>query len=439
MLKGIEVRIYPTKEQTGMLNSLLGSYRFVYNQCLNFKQVMYNSANQNTNLNQTSEFFHNCLRPSFEWLTEHNTKVLKQSINNLEQAYSNFFKNGSGFPQYKSRYDVQKARFPKEAISVNTFDEKGTRFNLTKALKSIKFECSDRNRNYLLKNKDGIRSITITKKKCGHYYASFLVEGGLLKQATTPANKFVGIDLGIKTLVTQSDGKQTLNPKFIRSNEQRLARLHRNLSRKKPKSKNREKAREKLARKYERIGNQKLDYLHNITSKLVNENQVIIMEDLNVSGMMQNHNLARSIQELSLYEFRRQLEYKATWYGRDLIFVDRFFPSSKLCSGCSHKHENLTLADRTFKCPSCKLEIDRDLNAAINILNEGIRIYNLSGQDLIDYTNDQLAKGNTVNLRLTRIGTRLPESQYASTVMPVDDQSGLVKQEEVSLRKVKFV
>jgi putative transposase len=374
MLKSIKIRLYPNKVQENILNSLLGSYRFVYNQCLSFKKKRYETNKENTSLSDLGHHFHQTLRGDYEWLKEHNTKVLKQSIINLEQAYKNFFKQGRGFPKFKSRYDEQKVRFPQEAVSSKTFDEISSRLNLTTTIKGLKFECSDRDKTYLYKNKSGIKSVTIIKNKADNYFASILIDGDLLRVMDVPINASVGIDLGIKTLLTLSNGSDIANPKWIRNNEKQLKHLHRQLSKKQKGSKNRHKAKLKLARKHEQIKNQKTDFLHNITTKLVSENQVICMEDLNVSGMMKNHKLAKAIQELGLGEMRRQIEYKSLWYRRDLVFVDRFFASSKLCSCCGWKNTNLKLSDREFICEECGLVIDRDENAAINIENEGLRL-----------------------------------------------------------------
>lgn len=377
MLKAIKIRLYPSKTQENKINSLLGCYRFVYNQCLAFKKNKYESNKSNTNLSDLGKFFHGQLRNEFDFLKEHNTKVLKQSIINLETAYKNFFKQKNvGFPKFKSKHNEQRCRFPQEAVSSNTFDEIKCRLNLTKKIKSLKFECSNRDKEYLYKNKSGIKSVTIIKTKTGKYFASILVDGELNKVIQQPINNSVGIDLGIKSLLTLSDGTSIENPKWIRTNEKQLKKLQRQLSKKQKVSNNRNKARLRLAKKHEQIKNQKIDFLHNITSKIINENQVIIMEDLNVSGMLKNHKLAKSISELSLYELRRQLEYKSKWYNRDLIFVDRWFPSSKTCSCCGWKNNKLTLKDREFICEECGLVIDRDENAAINIKNEGIGLYN---------------------------------------------------------------
>jgi putative transposase len=378
MLKAIKIRLYPNKNQEIKLNSLLGSYRFVFNQCLAFKKQRYESDKQNTSLSDLGKYFHGDLRNEYDWLKEHNTKVLKQSIINLEQAYKNFFKQGRGFPKFKSKHHEQKVRFPQEAVASKTFDEDSSRLNLTKTINGLKFECSDRDKNYLYKNKAGIKSVTIIKTKSCKFFASILIDGDLLRTANQPINQSIGIDLGIKSLLTLSNGETIDNPRWITSNEKKLKKLHKQLSKKVKGSNNRAKAKLKLAKAHEKIKNQKSDYLHNITTKIVNENQVIVLEDLNVSGMMKNHKLAKAIQQLGLYELRRQLEYKSNWYGRTLVFVDRFYPSSKKCSCCGNIKKDLTLKEREYICEVCGLVMDRDMNASLNIESEGLRLRDLT-------------------------------------------------------------
>jgi putative transposase len=380
MLKGIKIRLYLNDNQQLTINKLLGSYRFTYNSCLSYKITNYETDKKNTSLSDLGHYFHQDLRNKYEWLKEHNTKVLKQSIINLEQAYKNFFRGVKdrtkvGFPRFKSKHDVQKVRFPQEAIASKTFDEENSKLNLTTIIRGLKFECSDRDKQYLYKNKAGIKSITIIKNKCGQYYATILIDGDLLRTVNEPVRESIGIDLGIKTLLTLSNGETIDNPRWINSNEKKLKKLHKQLSKKQKGSNNRAKAKRKLAKAHEQIKNKKQDYLHNITTKIVSENQIIVLEDLNVSGMMKNHKLAKAVQELGLYEMRRQIEYKARWYGREVIFISRWFPSSKKCSCCGNIKHDLKLSDREYICENCGLVIDRDENAAINIEVEGMRLY----------------------------------------------------------------
>ena len=405
MLKGVKIRLYPNGTQEQQLNSLLGAYRFVYNQSLNLKQRQYKENNKNISYNETSKYFHSTMKENNPWITEHNTKVLKQSLRDLEVSYQNFFKQNKGFPKYKSKHDIQKARFPLEAVAKDTF--KNNKLNLTTKIKDLNFSCSDTDKQYLYDFKQNIKSVTITRTKTNKYFASILIDRPN-KNLDNPINGIIGIDLGIKSLMVMSNGQVIENPKFIRTNEKQLKRLHKQLSRKVKGSNNRNKARLKLAIKHEKIKNKKNDYIHKLTTKIISENQTIVLEDLNVSGMLKNHKLAKSIQELGLHEIKRQLEYKSKWYNRDLIFVDRFYASSKICSNCSNKHSNLKLSDRVFKCPSCNFEIDRDLNAALNIEKEGLRLYKDSiGQRLPEYklvdlplTGSDLAISMDSNVRM---------------------------------------
>jgi putative transposase len=378
MLRAIKIRLYPNKTQEVYISKLLGSYRFVYNQCLALKKQVYVDNKSNYALKELGFFFHNELtkNPEYVWLQEHNTKVLKQSILTLMEAYKRFFVNGNGFPKFKSRQDNQHScRFPIDAISKKN-DYSTFKLTLTSDLKDVKFGCSDKYANYLVKHKGNIRSATLTRTKSGKYFLSILVNGDLMKELPKPKNDIIGIDLGIKTFIVDSKGNEYENIKIKRNNEKRLTKLHRSLSKKEKGGKNRDKARIKLARFYEKLNNKKQQYLHDLSNKLLNENQVITMEDLNVSGMMQNHNLAKAIQELSLYDFKSKMLYKANWYNRYIIEVGRYFASSKLCHCCGYKNVNLTLNDREWICPKCGAKHNRDYNAAINIENEGSKIFN---------------------------------------------------------------
>jgi len=405
MLRAIKIRLYPNKTQEEYISSLLGSYRFVYNQCLALKKEKYIEEGENYGLKELGNFFHQDLTKdeNYTWLRDHNTKVLKQSVINLLDSYKRFFVNGNGFPKFKSKHDNnQSCRFPSEAISKRNDYESG-RLTLIKQLKNIKFKCSDKYKTYLNKHKSNIKSATLTRTKSGNYFLSILVDGDLMKEKSQPTNDFIGIDLGIKDFIVDSNGNSVDNIKIKRNNQKKLAKLHRELSRKQKGGSNRNKAKIKLAKQYEKLNNKKENYLHHITNQLLDENQVIIIEDLNVKGMMKNHNLARSIQELSLYRFKEMLRYKADWYGNHIVEIDRFFPSSKLCSNCGHKNNELKLSDREWTCSSCGTKHDRDFNAAKNIKKEGKRILNnkipircgeLTPLETSGYTVDELGNRN---------------------------------------------
>jgi putative transposase len=406
MLRAIKVRLYPNKDQEIYINKLLGSSRFVYNQSLNKKINDYNNLKINHNLSSLSKFFHNDLtkNPDFNWLQEHNTKILKQSLIDLLDAYLRFFK-GSGFPKFKSKHDKQSCRFPLEAISKKQ-DFSKSKINLTKQLKDLKFKSSDKYINYLTKNKSNIKSATLSKNKSNEYFLSILIDGDLLKNLNSPKNDIIGIDLGIKDFVITSKGDTFKNLKLIRNNQEKLSLLQKHHSRKVKGSKNKEKSRLRLAKYHQKLKNIKENYLHLISNTLLNENQVICMEDLNVSGMMKNHKLARSIQELSLYRFETILKYKAIWYGRDIINIDRFYPSSKTCSDCGFINHELKLSDRDWVCKDCGVLHDRDLNASINIENEGLKIYLELNNKKIPIRDGKLTPLESSDYMLVELGSK---------------------------------
>jgi putative transposase len=404
MLRAIKIRLYPNKTQENYISSLLGSCRFVYNQCLALKKEKYTQEGLNYGLKELGNFFHQELtkNENYYWLKEHNTKVLKQSIVNLLDSYKRFFVNSFGFPKFKSKHENHHScRFPLESISrKNDY----LKYKLSLAnIKNIKFSCSEKYSNYLQKHKENIKSATLTKTKSGKYFLSILVDGDLMKEKNNPNNDFIGLDLGIKDFIVDSKGNTFENIKIKRNNEQKLSKLHRQLSKKQKGSKNREKQRIKLAKYNEKLTNIKENYLHHISNKLLNENQVIVIEDLNVKGMLKNHNLAKSIQELSLSRFKEILKYKAKWYGNHIVEVDRFFSSSKLCNCCGFKNDSLTLKDRNWTCGECDTKHNRDFNAAINIEKEGRKILNnkipircgeLTPLESSDYTLDELGNND---------------------------------------------
>lgn len=376
MLKAIKVRIYLDKDQEIYVGKLFGCYRFVYNSCLAKKIEAYKTDKTNLGLKDLGKYFHNELTKQFEWLNEHNTKVLKQSLIDMLNAYQMFFKIKSGFPKFKSKHDSnQSVRFPVEAISSKN-DFLTNRLALNKQLKSIRFKTSDKYHRYLNKYQSCIKSATLTKTPSGKYFLSILVDSDEVIKRKKPINDFIGLDLGIKDFIVTSKGEVFENIKSIRNNSKSLKRLHRQLSKKVNGSNNKTKARLRLAKKHEKLNNIKTNYLHLISNRIIDENQIIVLEDLNVKGMMKNHKLSKAIQELSLFKFKQLLKYKAEWSDRTVIEVDRFFPSSKLCSECGYKYSELSLKEREWTCPQCGHNHHRDLNAAINLENEGRRLYN---------------------------------------------------------------
>ena len=380
MLKAIKIRLYPDQEQIIYLNKLFGTSRFVYNQCLDYKINEYKKNKKSVSFGELGKKLVS-LKSEYEWIRESHSKVLQQSLINMDKAYKNFFREKKGFPKFKSKHEKQSVRFPVDAIS----GVKGNRINIINALKDIHYKCSSSDMSYLNKNQGFIKSGTLSKTKTGNYYFSLLIDR-TNKELNKPINSVVGLDLGIKDFIVSSEGRVYENLKIKRNNKNKIGKLQRELSRKVKGSSNRNKARVKLAKLYEKLNNKKEYYLHSVVNQLLSENQTIVIEDLNVKGMLKNHKLAGSIQELSLYRFKEILKYKALWYGREVIEVDKWFPSSKLCSGCGYKNQGLILKDRSWVCPECGLVHDRDLNAALNIKKEGIRIKNKLGMSLPELT-----------------------------------------------------
>lgn len=377
MLRALKIRLYPNKEQQTKMNRVLGCYRFVYNQCLERKINTYKEDGSSLGLTDLSKWFHGTLLKDdrYAWLKQQNTKVMKQSIRQMLTAYNNFFKLHYGFPKFKSKHDtVLSALFPIEAISSrNTFDDR--KITLTKDLDNIRFRCSKLYHNRLKAYKDNIRSATLSRTKTGKYFLSVLMDipdEELIRFRKT--GNSVGIDLGVKDFVITSDGEVFENKHFLKRTERRIKVLQKQLCRKMKDSNNRMKQRIRLATAYERLTNQREAYIHYVTNSLMKDYDTVFMEDLNVKGMLKNHKLAKAIAEVGLYRFKTVLTDKAMLNGKQVVFVDRFYPSSKTCSVCGYIKRDLTLKDREWTCPECHTHHDRDVNASINILNEGKRI-----------------------------------------------------------------
>jgi len=376
MLRTIKVRLYPNKTQEQEFNKILGCYRFVYNHMLARKQDAYKADKTNLGLTELSKYFHHELLKDeqYQWLKEQNTKVMKQSIRQMLTAYNKFFKEHKGFPKFKSKKDKQSALFPIGAISKkNTFDTR--KITLTKNLKNISFRCSDLYLSRLQRYKDNIRNATLSKTKSGCYTLSILMD--------IPQNEFVkfnktsrdvGIDLGIKDFVITSDGDVFENKHFYKKDEKKLAKLQRQLSKKRKGSSNFNKQCKRIARVFETITHKKDDYIHSVVNELLRHYDTVYMEDLNTSGLLKNHKLAKAIQEVGFYKFKTTLQNKALQNDKKIILIGRYYPSSKTCSQCGYIHKDLKLSERKWQCPNCGINHDRDKNAALNILYEGRRI-----------------------------------------------------------------
>lgn len=375
MLRAIKVRLYPNKEQEQELNKVLGAYRFVYNHMLAKRKNAYESDKTFLKVTELSKWFHGTLLKDeqYAWLKEQNTKVMGQATRQMDDAYQKFFNHNKGFPKFKSKKDKQTALFPCGAVSKrNRFGTK--HITLINSLKNLRFRCSDLYHKRLQKYKDKIRSATLSKTKSGNFFLSILVdipESELIKFKKT--NKQVGIDLGVKDFAITSDGAVFENKHFFKGAERKISKLHRQLSRKKRGSNNRNKQRVRLAKAYERMTNRRNNYIHSVVNEILKSYDVVFMEDLNVHGMLRNHNLAKAIQEVGFARFKSVLKTKALQNDKQVVLIDRFYPSSKTCSCCGYKNQGLKLSERFWTCPECGEHHDRDINAARNILLEGQR------------------------------------------------------------------
>lgn len=358
MLKAYKYRIYPNEEQINYLQKTFGCTRFIYNQMLADRIKSY-EENKDLDIKIIKFPTPAQYKKEYEWLKEVDSLALANAQMNLDKAYKNFFRDKSvGFPKFKSKKDNHK--------SYTTNNQNGTiyiennRIKIPKLKSMIKIK---QHREFV----GLIKSCTISQSPSGKYYISMLVDTENIQLPKLDTK--VGIDLGIKEFAITSDGEMFSNPKWLKKSEKRLRKLQKDLSRKQKGSNNRRKDRLKVAKLHEKISNQRKDYLHKISHYIISENQVIVIEDLKVSNMIKNHKLAKSIADVSWSEFRRQLEYKSEWYGRELIIAPSNYASSQLCSNCGNKSsQTKDLSCRTYICPVCGMEMDRDINASKNLL-----------------------------------------------------------------------
>lgn len=370
MLKTYRYRIYPNKKQEEQIQKTFGCCRFVYNQTLSYREEMYETNGKSMSKYDCINYVCKVLKKQYEWLKDVDKWALENSVKNMDAAYQNFFNRKTGFPKFKEK------RYTKKSYTTNC-DKcgSGEKYNIEIdtikgmiKIPKVKWVKAKISRIF-----DGkIKSATISQVPSGKYFVSVLVEEK--QEERIKLNKKIGIDLGIKDLVITSDGEKYNNPKIIKIYEKKLAKEQKRLCKKNKGSKNWEKQRIKIARIYEKIHNSRVDNLHKISHKLINENQVIVSEDLTVNNMMKNHNLSKAISDCGWHELTRQIKYKSEWNGRSYIKIGKFVPTSQICNICGYKNPDIkNLSIRKWICPKCGNMHDRDINAAKNILNEGLK------------------------------------------------------------------
>jgi putative transposase len=354
-----KVRIYPTNEQKEALSQAFGCARWFWNNSLNATNELYKETGKGlSQIGMNSRL--PALKEEFPWLKDCYSQVLQSVSLNLSRAFINFFEGRASFPNFKSKHDKQSIQYPQnvkllpDALKIPKIGDLKAKLHRT-------FE-------------GNLKTVTISMSKTGKYYASLLFDDGLPELVIRSEGKAIGIDVGLVHFAITSDGSKFDNPKPLRKREKNLKRKQQKLSRKQKGSKRRAKARRIVARVHERIANTRKDFHHKLSRKLVNENQVIIVENLAVKNLVKNHSLAKSISDAGWSEFTRQLKYKSQKDGKTYLEIGRFFPSTKTCHVCLSQVRSLPLDLRSWTCSNCNTKHDRDVNAAINIRDEGLRL-----------------------------------------------------------------
>lgn len=353
--KSFKFRIYPTKQQQQALIIQFGHSRFVYNWALNRCQEHYKATGKGLYAFDTNREIVALKRdPDTSWLKQAHSQILQSKSTDLQKAFTNFIEGRAKYPKFKSKNKKQSIRYS-QWFKVGNKQVYLPKVGWVKAVIHRPIEGE-------------MKNCTVSKTKSGKCFVSIVCTVEIDEPVFE--GDHIGVDLGIKDFATLSNGEKIDNPKWLRSFEKKLAKLNRQLSRKVKGSANWDKARVKVARQHEKIANQRRDFQHKLSKRLVDENQVITLENLNVKGMVRNRKLAKSISDASWSELVKQVECKGAWYGCHVEKINRFFPSSKTCSECGYVNHDLTLSDRTWVCAECGVSLDRDVNAAKNILGQ---------------------------------------------------------------------
>ena len=359
-------RLYPNKQQEELIQKTFGCARFVYNQALAHRQKVYEETKEKLSRFDCINWATRFLKNNYSWLKEPDSRALNSSIEDMDIAYQRFFQGISNFPKFKSKRGRQSYRTNSSSIKIS-FEQ--NKIKLPK-LKWVRCKC---HRTFEGK----IKSATIIQKPSKKYFVSILVETEHVPLPIKNNDKAVGFDLGIKDFLITSDGDKIENPKYFKKYQNKLAKEQRKFAHKQKGSKNFQKQKIKVTRVHEKIFNSRKDFLHKVSHKLIYENQIIVSENLDVSEMLKNPRLAKQISDCSWSEFVQQLEYRGLWNNRIYIKVDKYFKSSQICCVCGFINSNVkNLAIRKWQCPKCETLHDRDINAAKNILKEGLRIIN---------------------------------------------------------------
>jgi putative transposase len=363
MLKVVKVRLYPNSQQQEALSQSFGNCRWLWNYCLNLMNETYKETGKGLSGYAVKKQIPQ-LKREYEWLKSTYSQCLQQVCLNLGVAFNNFFERRAGYPSFKSKHGKQSIQYPQNVKKI----EDCLRLPMIGDVKSV----------FHREIEGKIKTVSVSKNKLNQYYAAILFDDGVEKPTTSTEGNVVGIDLGLTHFCITSDGSKFDNPKWLSKHERNLKLKQQQLSRKQKGSNNRNKARIKVARVHNKIANCRTDYQHKLSRRIVNENQVIVVENLAVANMVKNHKLAKAIQQVGWGQFCTMLKYKAEQDGKVYQEVDRFFPSSKTCHVCLNQIGSLPLNIRFWDCESCKTHHDRDINAAINIRDEGLRILNLT-------------------------------------------------------------